>query len=296
MAAPSAVFIVGCPRSGTSIFFKTLAGHPDFAFTTNLTRRFAPRYGLVRVAERFGAQHRPVEAGRLWRRFRPRGRRELRADELTEQDRRDLSRLVQDHRRHFGRPIFLSKWPGHSLRIPWTAAGLPDARFIHVVRDGRAVANSILRECKKAGRHWSYMGKEAWPELEAMGWPEYSGALWSRVSTTCAAALERLPPERVHSLRYEDFVADPRRSLDAVAAFCGIEFSEQQHASIPTLHDRNLRWRDEMTPDEQRAMLLGAADGLTAWGYAGSPASEPLAESGDARVEGSGAPGRPPGA
>jgi hypothetical protein len=268
MAQPSSVFIVGCPRSGTSVLFKTLAAHPKFAFTTNLTRRFAPRFGLIRIAERLGVRHRPVEAGALWRRFRPRGRRELLASELTEQDREGLTRLVDDHRRHFDRPIFLSKWPGHSLRIDWTAAGLPDARFIHMVRDGRAVANSILRECKKAGYHWSYMGREIWPELESMGWPEYSGALWSRITLTCAAALERVAPERVHTVRYEDFMGDAQGILDGIATFCGIEFGAVHRAAAPVLVDRNARWRSEMTPAEQAAMMAGASQGLIELGYA----------------------------
>ena len=268
MASPASVFIVGCPRSGTSVFFKTLAVHPEFAWTTNLTRRFGKHLGLVRLAERLGARHRPVEAGALWRQFRRRGRRELMAEELTEADRIGLERLVDDHRRHFGRPMFLSKWPGHSLRVSWLAAGLPQARFIHVVRDGRAVANSILRECRKAGTRWSYMGRDLWPELESMEWPEYSGALWSRVTLICAAALERLPPERVHTVRYEDLVARPHDTLDDVAAFCGIRFGPEERAAFPTLDDRNTRWLTEMTSDEQAAMLRGAADGLVALGYA----------------------------
>ena len=68
--APS-VFIVGSPRGGTSVFFKTLARHPDFAFTTNLTRRFRANFILVRIAEILGGKHRPVEAGELWKSFWP---------------------------------------------------------------------------------------------------------------------------------------------------------------------------------------------------------------------------------
>lgn len=252
--APS-VFIVGCPRSGTSVFYKTLAAHPSFACTTNLTRRFGAQSPFVRLAELFGAKHRPAEAGRLWRRFRQRGVRELTRDDLTDDDRRGLHRLVDGHVRHFGRQVFLSKWPGHSLRIGWTAAGLPDAKFIHCIRDGRAVANSVLRECKKAGYRWSYMGREIWPELGDMDWAAYAGALWSRVTLTARAALERVDPGRVLEVRYRDFVAAPLETMAGVAEFCEIPWGAGLHGTVPRLDDRNRRWKDEMSADEQQHML-----------------------------------------
>jgi len=40
---------------------------------------------------------------------------------------------------------FAEKCPRHALVVPFLAEAFPDATFIHVVRDGRAVASSLLK-------------------------------------------------------------------------------------------------------------------------------------------------------
>ena len=116
-ALPPIVFILGSPRSGTSVLFKTLASHPSFASTTNLTRRFRANFTLVRLAELFGGTHRPVEAGELWKSFWPDNRRVRDETDLTEHHRRMLAKIVRGHVRHFRREIFLAKRPDFSMRV-----------------------------------------------------------------------------------------------------------------------------------------------------------------------------------
>lgn len=264
---PSAVFIAGSPRSGTSIFFKTLSGHPAFAMTTVLSRRFGGRVPPgMRLFHALGIGSRPVEAGRIWRSFHPDTETEVTEQHLSAEDRQRLTALVSNHCRLFGRPTFLSKWPGHALRIRWTAAALPDSRFIHCLRDGRAVANSILRECKKADTHWS-LNARMWPELAALDYASFSGAIWARVARACTDSLASLPPERAMTMRYEDFMAEPIATLERVAAFCGVPFGPEHHAMIPRLNDRNDRWKNEMSAEEQAAMLREAGPELEALGY-----------------------------
>jgi hypothetical protein len=220
------------------------------------------------VAELLGGSHRPVEAGALWKAFWPSGAVERTEADLTEHQRHMLRRMVVGHTRHFGKPIFLNKKPGNVLKIRWLAAGLPNALFIHCLRDGRAVANSILRECKKADIRWSYLGREQWPELADMDYASYSGALWSRLALTGAAAVAHVEPGRVHTVRYEDFISDPLGTLAQTAAFCGIGWGPQHHGMVPRLDDRNDKWRTEMTPEEQECMLREARPGLEQLGYA----------------------------
>jgi len=266
---PTSVFIVGVPRSGTSVFFKTLAAHPDFACTTNLTRRFRANFFLVRIAELLGRRHRPVEAGALWRSLSPWATTQRGAGDLTERQRRLLEQLVRGHTRHFGRPVFLNKQPGLAMAIPWLAAGLPTARFIHVLRDGRAVAHSILAQCRRRGEtHWAYMGRKLWPELGEMDSVAYGGAIWSRLSMLADRTLGELPQQRALTVRYEDFVREPERVLDATAGFCGVRWEQQHAALVPRLEDRNRRWMEQMTPEEQERMIAQAKPGLEHFGYA----------------------------
>jgi omega-hydroxy-beta-dihydromenaquinone-9 sulfotransferase len=264
---PRSVFIVGCPRSGTSVFFKTFSQHPSFAFTTNLTRRFRSHFPLVRMAEMLGGKHRPVEAAALWKGLWPTGVVERTAEDLTESQRRRLLKMVRGHIRHFGRPVFLNKKPGMALRIRWLAAALPGCRIIHVLRDGRSVANSILEQCKKADKRWSYVGREMWPELGSMNYARFSGGLWSRITRVCDDACQTLPREQVLTVRYEDFVSNTAGTLSDAADFCGVPWGKEHAHLIPELSSRNDKWKRMMTAEEQRDMLEEAGEGLRHFGY-----------------------------
>ena len=265
---PRSVFVVGCPRSGTSVFFQTFSRHPDFAFTTNLTRRFRGHFGLVKLAENLGGKHRPVEAGPIWKSIWPSGVRERTEADVTDEHRRRLDRLVRGHLEHFDRPVFLAKRPGLALRVRWLAEAVPGSKIIHVLRDGRAVANSVLEQCKRADLRWSYIGREMWPELGEMDYASFSGALWARITTTCDAACRTLPDDRVMTVRYEDFIREPDETLAAAADFCGVRWGPEQAHLVPHLEDRNNKWLKAMTPEEQALMLEQVTPTLEAFGYA----------------------------
>jgi len=264
---PRSVFIVGCPRSGTSVFFKTFSQHPAFAFTTNLTRRFRSHMGLVRIAEIFGGKHRPVEAKALWKGLWPTGVVERTEADLTEDQRRRLWHMCHEHIRHFGRPVFLNKKPGMALKVRWLAAALPGCKILHVLRDGRATANSILEQCKRADMRWSYLGREMWPELGEMDYASFSGGLWSRITRTCDDACKTLPSTQVHTVRYEDFVANPADTLAEAAAFCEVDWGPEHAHLVPELGSRNDKWKRVMTPEEQELMLAQAEPSLRHFGY-----------------------------
>ena len=265
---PPSVFILGSPRSGTSILFKTLANHPSFACTTNLTRRFRANFTLVRIAELFGGKHRPVEAGELWNSFWPDGRKVRDEKDLTEYHRRMLEKIVWGHVRHFRRQVFLAKRPGISMRIRWLAAGLPNAKFVHVLRDGRAVANSILAKGRERGiPRWAYIGKDMWPDLAEMEPVAYCGAIWARTAMLTDRTLSTLEPERVLTLRYEDFVRRPLRIVGETAAFCGVPWGEDFEGIVQHLEDRNYKWKEQMSPEEQERMIEQARPGLDYFGY-----------------------------
>jgi hypothetical protein len=263
--SPRALFIVGSPRSGTSVFFKTLSAHPAFATTTNLTRRFRSRFVPVRIAELLGARHRPVEATSMWQAFWPAAERVARAEDCTEHDRAVLRRVLYGHTRHFGRPVFLAKNPGLTLRIRWLAEGMPEARFIHLVRDGRAAAASILRICRAKGKHWSI--KRAWPELKGMDYASYSGALWSRLAVAGDESIAALPAERALTVRYEQFVREPHATFRRAAALAGVDWGAEGDALVPEIRNHNGAWDDQFSDDDRARILEHALPGLRHFGY-----------------------------
>ena len=114
---------------------------------------------------------------------------------------------------------------------------VPDCRFIHLVRDPRDVARSSIG-MGWAGTTWH--GIDHWLETEGR---------WARES-------RRIPGENVHTLRYEDLIAEPQATLERVCAFAGLSYdpammgyteNSTYEALDPAL---TFQWKTKQTPEE----------------------------------------------
>jgi hypothetical protein len=152
-------FVVGCPRSGTTIVQAMLARHPQ-VFTLPETG-FFPRL-LGGIDHRFGDEGARPRRRNLARRLgltRRYGRREYlalqrsllgehqaparapwRLDTCVKGFIATLDRLAEGA----GRSVWLEKTPHHLLYLPEIEHFLPEARFIHVIRPGMDVIASIM--------------------------------------------------------------------------------------------------------------------------------------------------------
>ncbi len=77
---------------------------------------------------------------------------------------------------------------------------------------------------------------------------------WNACVELSADAFERLPPEKVHIIRYEDFVVAPEGELRAICGFLGVEASPRElKEAVRGVSDRSvgkgLRDLDESTQE-----------------------------------------------
>jgi len=103
--------------------------------------------------------------------------------------------------------VILEKNPGYSLCTELIEQCVPDAKFIHVVRDGRDVATSLVAASKGWGKFWA--PREV--EKAAAVWRRYADA--ARRLVTSGQYLE---------VRYEDISTDGPRVLAQCFDFCGV--------------------------------------------------------------------------
>lgn len=82
----------------------------------------------------------------------------------------------------------------------------PQARFIHIVRDGRDVAYSCIREKGWSGNPW--LATERWMEAER---------LWDKIGN-------QIPKERILEITYEELVCQPVQTLDRICQFLGMSY------------------------------------------------------------------------
>ncbi len=148
------IFIVGCPRSGTTIVQAMLARHPQ-VLTLPETALFERLYGEVAVRwGDHGASSRPRLATQLGfarqngRRALVRLQRKLGTANASAPLRRGACakrfvQLLDDLTIQSGRDSWMEKTPNHLLYIPEIEQHVPEARFVHVVRRGVDVLASI---------------------------------------------------------------------------------------------------------------------------------------------------------
>jgi hypothetical protein len=147
----------------------------------------------------------------------------------------------------------------------------PDARFVHLIRDGRDAATSFL-------------GMPAGIVTETWAHPRDAAAFacqW-RVEVAAARALGRSVGERYHELRYEELVREPERELRAICEFAGLAYEpamlgyvgevdlsakphQQRLGQAPTPGVRD--WRSEMSREDALAFDDVAGDLLSELGY-----------------------------
>lgn len=230
---PPAPFVVGVPRSGTTMLRLLLDAHPQVAIP--------PETGFALAVadeppgrEAFAARVRALEP---WPDLAF-GDTEL--DTLLAavdpwSTGGGLRAIYRAYAARHRKPRWGDKTPLHIEHMPRLAELLPEARFIHLYRDGRDVAVS-----------W-----RAVPFAPGDGSIEAIAAAW-RDQIACARSVQHVLPH-YREVRYEDLVAEPGRVLADLCAWLGLEFDP----AMLRAHERAPERLSE-GPDERPA-----ASGLT---------------------------------
>jgi hypothetical protein len=270
------IFVVGCPRSGTTMLQLMLHAHPRMAIPPE-TRFLLEGY---RIRRRFGdltsADNRRALA--RWIVTTPAtkvGDLGLDAEELQEEIVAGpptlgsaMGIVFRAYARRFGKPRWGDKRPAYVDNIDVVLRLFPDAQIVNIVRDGRDCVAS-LKEMP-----WHKAGI-----AESM-------SAWARAVDRARAASRRLGPERYHELSYERLVQDPEPSLRGLCDFLGEPFDPAMtrpaavaEVAVPaekTWHkrthdavsdDRVGSWRQRLDPAEIALCEAVLGSRLRACGY-----------------------------
>jgi hypothetical protein len=222
VAAP--IFIVGCPRSGTSLLRDILHAHSNLTFPTE--SHFIPVF--------FKAYGDPQNEGEAWRLAQKILKlRWVRSWELALEPgdfaadrsfREIVTRVYQEYARKQKKTRWGDKTPQYVAEIPVLYALFPECKIIHVYRDGRDVALSWLRVGLDARNIFT----------AALSWKKFV----SKGRRDGAA----LPTSAYFEVRYETLLALPREVIKDVCAFLEEPFSEALLRRNPLRHkQRQLR-------------------------------------------------------
>lgn len=290
---PRFVFVLGTGRCGSTLVEEVLCRHPSVGFVSNLEDRFnlpasAGRWNgsLYRrlpaaATQKSRLRYAPSEGYRiLSREVTPMIATPLR--DLTESDvtpwlEHRFSTFLRERAQAQGTDTFLHKFTG------WSRAGFirgifPSARFIHVVRDGRAVANSWLQMPWWRGfegpDHWQWgplpPNLEAEWEASGRSFVVLAGLLWQLLIDAFDSVRATIAAENWLEVRYEDVAANPRQTFASMLTFCGLpweaEFERGFERHTFTASRSDAFRRDLATSDVERLSRI-LADALAARRY-----------------------------
>jgi hypothetical protein len=292
---PRFVFMLSYGRSGSTILADMLARHPDVGFISNLDDRVP---GLPRFSQRYNSPvyrrlpQRYTEKGRRFR-FAPsegwrllehevspilaRSPRPLAASDGTPWLNRRLLSFFEGRAAAQNRSVFLHKFTG------WPHADLlrvvfPTARFIHIVRDGRAVVDSDLRTSWWPGfaGPGALLGGPLSDDDEAL-WRKsgrshavLAAIVWRLAMTESAAVRDSLPQDSWIDVRFEDLLEDREQVFKRLLDFTGLAPCTAFDSWVGRTElrtDRTDSYRRNLSAETLAKVEPVIAEELARWGY-----------------------------
>ncbi|HYQ82484.1 MAG TPA: sulfotransferase, partial [Rubrobacter sp.] len=202
-----------------------------------------------------------------------------------------LGRVFGLYGRINNKPLVGNKTSGYVRRIPVFHALWPEAKFVHIIRDGRDVCLSVLNWKKGERTAGRYASWEEDPVSTTALW-------WERKVHKAREDGASLGPGLYHEMHYEDLVEDPERECNRLCEFLGVPYDDAmirfaegktrtdlpnarrtpKKAWLPiTSGMRN--WRAEMPAKDVERFEAAAGDLLEELGYeraVPNPSSEAL--------------------
>ena len=196
--APDPIFVVGLPRSGSTLVEQILASHSAIEGTAELPE-------IVAFSRRLGQRKRMDEPSAY-------------PDILAALDAEQLGKLGEEYlertriQRRLGRPFFVDKMPNNFAHVGLIQLILPNAKIVDVRRHPLGCSFSCFKQHFARGQGFTYsldeMGRYYHDYVELMA--HFDAAL----------------PGQVHRVIYEDLVENTEAEVRRLLAYCGVSFEE----------------------------------------------------------------------
>jgi hypothetical protein len=250
------VFIVGCPRSGTTLLQRLVDAHPHLAIIHET--HWIPKFYQKATQESPETRVTPELLNQLRKhpKFKHLGipREELQSW-LGRAESVKYAAFVTAVFDHFGRkrgkPLVGDKTPAYARSVDVLHALWPRTRFVHLIRDGRDVCLSAV--------NWREPGRLLLRASTWKGDADITAALWWEWHVRLARQSgQRLGPELYCEVRYEALVNQPAEECLRLCAFLGVPYD----ADMLRFHEGRTRTEAGLDPKEA---WLPVTPGLRDW-------------------------------
>jgi len=232
------IFIIGAPRTGSTIFYQAITNYWDIDYINNLESLLYKNIILGKLLSQkifkskchnnfkscLGATkgyNSPSECGSFWYRWFPTDRHFVGADELAESQKREMRRVVSAMIALKKKPLFFKNM-NCGQRIGALSQIFPEAFFIYCTRNPLYTAQSLLETRKMVyGNYntwWSIMPKE-YHKLQLLRPAEQVVAQIYYIEKQINKDLEKYYSGKWIELKYEHFTENPLQQLQTIRSF-----------------------------------------------------------------------------
>lgn len=281
------IFIVGAPRSGTTLLQYMLRSHPRISLPTGESHFIVPLcanpFAFGDLSQRDNVRRLMQEMYRRNAEFLDTDLHGVRFDveslaaDFWQEGRSTpatiISGLFEKNARGEGKARWGDKTPYYVLHLPRIIEWFPGAQIIHLIRDGRDCALSLINRRRDFNIYNTYAAAKYWQHYVRVGREEG----------------QRLGPDQYLEILYDDLVGDPATTMVRICAYLGEEYTDslvnfiksREEGKTPLLQkpvqaDNAGKWRKQMSHADIRAFESVAADILTQLGYPVETDAKPL--------------------
>jgi len=143
-----------------------------------------------------------------------------------------------------GKPRIAEKTPHNVTEFGLLHHWFPNAKFIHIIRDGRAVAASLLKQ------NWIDMTA---PEKGKVWYCQNTfnaGKYWVQIIESAKRQQAQIPETHYLTLRYEDLINTPQETMKFMFEFLDEQWEPQILTKNPVIAEGVNKWREELSQDQ----------------------------------------------
>lgn len=220
------VFIVGCPRSGTTYLQKMFEYNPKVRSTpeTHLFDKYVGQDIRSWKNEKRESASNPWSTGLS---------RYLGEDSFRSILKEYVFNLIRPHVFDLkADELFIEKTPQHAEYIPEIVELFPKCKIVHIIRDPRDVVASILAASTSWGAYFPKTASKA-------------ARMWVRFIHEVQLSSNLLDRDQFYQLKYEELLSSTKEVMKSLSSFLGIKWEDDSL-------DETIRKNDAMTLIKER--------------------------------------------
>jgi len=282
------IFIIGVPRTGTTLIYDILCSHIGTAWVSNMhiknwlspheqfsiiqyQKWLKSKYKKIPINEdalfvfgkklgkslkQFGTPPRgtskiPIEGEMLWRKF-------FGADFVKDipidskiKFAREIFNILDEQEK----PRFLCKAPQNSMRLFAIYKTFPDAKFINVIRDPRATVCSMMQRNDEEGQFDMGMPVKNITKFDELGNLEKFAFRYKEISESINEFSSKTKADFL-TIRYDELIKNPIKMTQKILKFCQLDEPKYLGRLIPKIRVKtNENWQKKLSKDDEEKIF-----------------------------------------